>query len=470
MITWNKNLRTVLPVFIVLWVLPLTASGEHPALDVEPATGELVVTSADGSEAAKLLPGTIGKAITTDGLQFKVSYGRNLRDQISIIVYPDPEKPQTLALQVLGRDVVISEDSVLTLTAAPDLGAINYQAGLLGTVTVAGQTLADGSGLQFQGPEVVDAGRLSATVTTRPEPVAVHNENGNGRMVDPNFTFESGLPKPAEPEVDHQISDEQRAAFQIDPLKNQYAGGKVRDVEGEVMVSGTGTDVLEMLRDAADVPRLQVGDDLTVGTTIQTGPDGKVMFSPFPGSVVALQPNTVLSIQELDYDNGPSGAIRKVRLYLQRGGVVGILEGLDPATVDFTIATELGQAQAMGTTFGVWHSLIGTLIIVNEKVVRVETPQGVFLISVLEGNKFLITRETTPENAVVVAATPQEMEAFMILRSAARQFLARNDIPPRFTPGPELAEQVRDAAKRFRDMFDPRLNPDFMTPFLSQGD
>jgi hypothetical protein len=405
-----------------------------PTLTVN-ANRELEITAQDGTPVARLITGSIGKQITADNQVFKVSYGKDLRGRTNIIVYPDPEKPQALDLTILGQSVKISSDAVLTVIDDGSGSLSQFQSGMVGTVTVAGQPLTAGA----------SAKAAQGAIT----PVAAN---------------EKVFPDPPKP----TSSSPGSAADEPVVETATYAGAKVRMVEGDVLFAPPGRDVLEMVKTASDIPRLQAEQTLVSGSSIQTGPNGKAMISPFPGAVIAVQPNSKLTLEDLRYEKSNGDYDRKVILNLKEGGVISTLKGIKPQNLDYQVKTPLAVAAARGTVYGVWGDPAKTLVIVSESLSEV-TVQGdsPFTIKVLEGNKLLITRDGAPQT---FTATAEELRAFNDLVNSIRDLLSSNDISATGESigqsggtSPELEEAIRNLQR----VFQPRLNDFFMTPITS---
>jgi len=408
------------------WAVPVLTVNENK---------ELVINSQSGSEVAKLITGSIGKQITADNQMFKVSYGKDLRGRTNIIIYPDPEKPQALEMTVLGQNVKISSDAVLTVIDDGSGALSQFQAGMVGTVTVAGQPLAGGTSAKVAQGQV---SQVPANEKVFPDP-----------------------PKPVEP----------AAPGEPEVQTASYEGLKVRTVEGEVMWAPPGKDVLEMVKTASDMPLLRVDQTLANGTSIQTGPNGKAMISPFPGCVIAIQPNTTLIIEDAQYKKSNGDYTRKTHLNLKEGGVISTVKGVKPESLDYQVKTPLAVAAIRGSIQGVWADSNKVLVIAAESTsyIKVLGPPA-FEVEVKEGNKILITKDGAPQT---FQATDEEINAFNELLASIRSLLAAADIKgdgDKIGQGPvdedALKEKVKELKETLREL-DPRLNNDPMTPIIS---
>lgn len=414
---------------ILVLALPVWAG---PALTVN-ASKELVITSQSGTEVARLNTGTIGKQITADNQTFKVSYGKDLRGRINIILYPDPEKPQALEMIVLGQEVKISSDAVLTVIDDDSGSLSQFQAGIVGTVTVSGQPIASGNSVKVaQG------------------------------VVTPVLANEKIFPDPPESAAT-SVSDEPSAQTAT------YEGLKVRSVEGEVVWAPPGNDVLGMVKTATNMPRLQVNQTLAKGTSIQTGPTGKAMISPFPGCVIAIQPNTTIVIEDAQYKKSSSDYIRKTHLNLKEGGVISTVKGVKPNTLDYQVKTPLAVASILGSVQGVWTDQNKTLVIAAENTSYVEVlGPPPFKTEIKEGRKMLISGDSAPQT---FEASREELDAFNKLVDSIGVMLAASDIRAdgdTIGNAPMDADGIKEGVNMLVEILrehDTRLIP--MTPFLS---
>lgn len=412
------------------------AAWSAPALNVNDRK-ELVITSTEGSVITTLVTGSIGKQITADNQLFKVSYGKDLRGRTNIIIYPDPEKPQSLDLVIMGQPVQISSDAVLTVIDDGTGSLSQFQAGVVGRVTVAGQPLASGGSVRVAQGTVSPVG---ANETVFPEP------------------------KPAP-----QPATEAPGAPVVQTAN--YEGPMAQVVEGEVLFAPPGKDIVEMIKTSSDMPRVQAEQRLPAGSTIQTGPDGKAMISPFPGCVIAVQPNTKIVLEHAEYKKANGDYDRKMHINLKEGGVISVIKGINPDNLDYQVKSPLGVAAARGTIFGSWGDITKLLIIANESTVSVTYGNPPVNVSLAAGNKILITAGGGP--AQTFEATPEEAAAFRSLVNSIQsmRLLAANINASGEQIGGGggtngLTEDIRQLRENLRQK-NPRLNDFLMTPFLN---
>lgn len=448
---------------LILGAHPLFALPQIKVTDSK----ELEITSDDGT-SAKLPTGTIGRQINADKQIFKVSYGKDLRGRTNIIIYPDPEKPQALEFKALGQNVKLSNDAVLTIISEDATATAQFQSGMVGTVTVGDQQLTGGASAKLADGSVSTVAANVPVFPPEPPPVkkqaSVTNEPGK--------------------EENGGQSEGEIAS---------YEGPKVRAIEGDVMIAAPGKDVLDLVKSGGALPRLANNQRITPGSTIQTGPQGKAIISPFPGCIIAIQPNSKVCLEDAAYVNKdqwtekkispaaiPNGSgydfvktnhnyERKMHINLMEGGVLSTIKGIKPETLDYKVKTPLAVAAARGTVFGVFGDAVKTLVIVSEGVVEIKTPNGTYTLSLKSGNKVLITKDGGAP--IEFQATPEELQAFADLLDSVANFMSNYDI---LATGDLIAaamadDRLQDSIRTFRQTFQPRMNNFFMTPITSPG-
>jgi|GEM_PF-972112 len=426
---------------------------------------ELEITSDDGT-SAKLPTGTIGRQINADKQIFKVSYGKDLRGRTNIIIYPDPEKPQALEFKALGQSVKLSSDAVLTIISEDATSTAQFQSGMVGTVTVGNQQLTGGASAKLADGSVSTVAANVPVFAPEPPPV----KKRVSETTEPGREEKGG-------QSEGEIA--------------RYEGPKVRVIEGDVMIAAPGKDVLDLVKSGGALPRLQESQRIAPGSTIQTGPQGKAIISPFPGCIIAVQPNSKVRFDDVAYVNKDQGtdkkispaAIpngsgfdyvktnnnygRKMHLNLMEGGVLSTIKGIKPETLDYQVKSPLAVAAARGTVFGVFGDALKTLVIVSEGVVEIKTPDGTYTLSIKSGGKVLITKDGGAP--IEFQATPEELQAFTDLVDSVANFLNNYDI---LATGDLIAaamadDTLQESIRNFRETFQPRMNDFFMTPITS---
>lgn len=98
-----------------------------------PVTQRLEVRDSSGAFLDEMAPGTIGKAVDAGNQEYRISFGKDELDRLSILVRPGPAMRRPVSLDLLGRKSVLSPDASLTATLIPD-GKVIYEASICGQV------------------------------------------------------------------------------------------------------------------------------------------------------------------------------------------------------------------------------------------------------------------------------------------------------------------------------------------------
>lgn len=113
------------------------ASGISPTgggqLSYNEKTRRLEVRDAAGVFLDEMPPGTIGKAVDAGNQEYRISFGRDELDRLSILVRAGPAMRRPVSLDLLGRKTVLSPDASLTATLIPG-GKVVYEASICGQV------------------------------------------------------------------------------------------------------------------------------------------------------------------------------------------------------------------------------------------------------------------------------------------------------------------------------------------------
>ncbi len=395
---------------------------------------ELEITSQDGKLVNSLSSGSISQLIKSDNQAFKVSYGKDLKGRQTIILYPDPAKPQSISVNFNGQDINLSPDSVLTIVN--DKSTTIFQAGILGTISVGGQTVASGTSVQFQ----------NGTVVSTPAP-----------------THAAPAPPSAAPEKTEIAKQEAPPAPVV---AENFTGPKVLKVEGDAFVAPPGKDVVQMVNESAIPPRISKQSKLTAGTTIQTGPNSTVIITPFPGTQATIQPNTTVTLDQMAYTPG-APVERKFRANLKSGSVFSKINGFKPGSTSYEIETPFGVAAARGTIFNVTFNGVMLKVEVADGHVRVtnEDTGKTYDITVNTGEVAIITKDVVDgkEQPKTFNLTPEEKAALDALIKAS-------DDASQGSGGDDGGNSaaLQNALDSFQTLFAPRLNDLPITPTTSQ--
>lgn len=96
-------------------------------------TQRLEVRDSSGAFLDEMAPGTVGKAVDAGNQEYRISFGKDELDRLSILVRPGPAMRRPVSLDLLGRKTVLSPDASLTATLIPN-GKVIYEASICGQV------------------------------------------------------------------------------------------------------------------------------------------------------------------------------------------------------------------------------------------------------------------------------------------------------------------------------------------------
>jgi hypothetical protein len=456
----TQKKKSSIMILVLSFVLALSVSLEANTQLRVNAAGDLEIINGQGELVKILSNGSISQSIKSDNQAFKVSYGKDLKGRFTTIVYPEPEKPQSIALTIFNQSVDISSDAVLTVVAEKDLSTATLQSGVLGKIRVAGNELSSGNRVQVQNGSIVTAVAAQEVYPSSTKTKVVQKSEATLSPIsnEPSVVTSSPafvIPEPSTPKTLQPPSD--------------YAGGKVRKVEGDVVIAPKGQDVVDVIRKSAVPPRLEVSQTVAPGSTIQTGPTGKAYVSPFPGAVLMIEPNSTVSFEELAWKKKNGQVERKLNAYVKEGSVISAIKGIDPKELDYRVKTPHGVAAARGTVYIVRSSNSRTQIVVSEGKVVVETAQGNYVISVESGNKITLPIEG-PSADKPSPADGSDITAAEALLAAVQSYLGINDFGSSL-PGDGgttgSTPNIDDLVNALESSFKPRTSQGDMTPILS---
>jgi hypothetical protein len=442
-----------LPLF-TLQAQDTAAAGAGYASLVLNSAGDLEVQDASGKIVATLENGTIGQKVQVENQKLKISFGRDLKGQTTLIIYPDPESPQSLTLKCLGQEAKISSDSVLTVRTTTDLSGVEYQAGVLGSVSIAGQSLGKGQSVRMQNGSVI-----------APETVAAVQPPQARTTTETVVVATPGSPEAQQPIPEVPVS------VNISPETGEYVGARSRVVTGEVYLAPPGTDPVSMMSSGHRPPALKSGDAIPEGSTLHTAPNSTAILTLFPGTAITVEPNTQVTFTNLQFRKSPPAgeAGKEAHMDLKTGGIVFRIEEKDRKNMDFQIRTPLAVAAARGTKGRVIHLNNTTIIFMNEHVVVAKSPipnSGMEIV-VEQGHKLVITRMM---GAAEDAPKPEGMagEERVALQNMIDNLADYLDsgLSSGLTVGErgQLEDLIKESISQY-DLSDPRLDNDPTTPF-----
>ena len=96
-------------------------------------TGRLEVRDEAGTLLEEIAPGTTGRAVSVDGQEYRLSYGKDDMGRKSVLVRAGPAMRKPITVEVFGRKAVLSPDASLLATLASER-QIFYEPSICGQV------------------------------------------------------------------------------------------------------------------------------------------------------------------------------------------------------------------------------------------------------------------------------------------------------------------------------------------------
>ena len=451
----TKTFLSILGVVVLVFSLNTLQAATQLRIN---AAGDLEILDSKGLLVKSLSNGSISQSVKSDNQAFKVSYGKDLKGRFTTIVYPDPEKPQTISLNVFKQDVIISSDAVLTVVAEKDLNTARLQSGVLGKISVAGTDLGAGNSVNIQNGAVV------ANTPPAPQPAS---------KITPTQTQTAQTQKSNPAAVTIAEAPQQAPATAEDAgdyAPENYDGAHTRKIEGDVMIAPKGQTVVDAIKNSPTTPRLDLNQPITPGSTIQTGPDGKAYIAPFPGAILMLEPNTTVEFEELEWKKSNGKVERKMTAFVKQGSVISAIKGIKPEDLDYKVKTPHGVAAARGTVYITRNNGSSTTVVVSQGRVQVVTAKGTFTIGVDAGNKVTFTAGDANSPTYSTANIDDIRQAERLL-AAVQEFIGLDT----WRSGTGNGDDRRRAASpaldaligAFQSTFEPDLTPAPMTPTTS---
>lgn len=403
--TWIKQIA----VLTLSGLMTLSAMANH-SISIS-ANGRLLFSDESGSTVATFDNGTIAQTVTVGSETFRLSYGKDVSGNPTILIYADPAQPKELSFSGFGKTVHMSKDAVLTIVTTPDGQGAVFKPGMLGKVTVDGSELAGGDTLNVVDGNVLAQSPLSTKETTLTE----------------------DLMKPSH--LDTSLKEEAPATSE------HTEGAVITKVQGQV----------EITSPSGNTKTAQVKDLLAVGTRIKTGSDGILYATPFPKATFMVEPNSEVVVTKAQYN--PSSKDKKyiALLSVKSGGVINLLQGLDPSMVDYQVEAPEGVIAAHGTFFRVFSGSGKLIAEVSESTVTVYTREGNYSFPLSGGSSVVLNKGSTSENIKIEDLSPEQLAGLNSFRDilvdliskgpTAEAYVAANgDGPPIGNPPPGLPD------------------------------
>lgn len=342
-----------------------SAADSVPTLQIHPVTLELEVVS-EGKTVALLPNGTIGRLIELPNQSFKVSYGKDLNQRWTAIVYPNGKQP-SIEFFAFGEHVKLSGPGSVTIIAPQPGSPTQFIAGHIGSVSISGTALNPGDSWQLV-PSPTEA-VASTTGSKKPSRTATASATP---------TVPGSLPENADTRAiirrEYKIVTavqryHQRVARTVDA--NEKQSGLVLSSKGRVETAPSANDTLRPLR---------IGEVLPPGSVVRTIGNGQAVIQAVPGALMTLDAGTDITLDTMKLAmSGDRVQSREVELSMQSGLIVIDLDKkIDPAAKSFRVTTPHGVAVARGTQWAVKVSpnmtvimkLVGNVLVIVDTITR----------------------------------------------------------------------------------------------------
>lgn len=241
--------------------------------------GTLSVEDRQRKENQKIPMGTISEQIRSDGQIFRLSYGREVSDLVTILIYSDPEFKAPIQISFQGMALKLSEGAVLTIRVKKDGTEASFIPGLVGTITL------------------------------------------NGRMLK-----KSGYHVETKPDWQKKpVEKKKPGPFDSDPVKAGKSDGIVQNQLPSIppIISGTCGEVLiDTENDGSFVP-LKDKDPVPIGAVIKTVGEGTASLVFTNTLAIRLSPGTTVMLMESGLDL--QGSAIDAALQLEHGEIMTAL-------------------------------------------------------------------------------------------------------------------------------------------------
>ena len=304
------NIMKTRPILLTAVTFLISASFALAATKLSINTaGELNIADTNGKEVKTLTQGSVGDIVRADNQSFKISYGKDLQGNATIILYADPANPASVKINFQDKNINLSKDAVLTIVI--DSAGSILQSGVLGQVMVENEKMAPSSNMRIS-----NSGTLMASAT----PI---------------------VPVQEQPSV--QIPVTSTPANRLSAPSVASGPAVVSYVTGKVYISQNG---------GPEVPMTDMSE-IKPGTIIRTGDDGNVSFHPFPDVSTTVIKNSIFTIRELAYNpTGEAGKPdRRLLGFLSTGKLINVLDTKDNGITNYQIQTPIQIFTAVGTRF-----------------------------------------------------------------------------------------------------------------------
>ncbi len=97
----------------------------------------LTVVSGAGEKVAQISQGAVGKQVNVGGTEFLLSFGKDVRNNLSAIISPVLDKNSPLSFSTLNKSIKTDGNAIVSIRYSPSLTSAEVDGGYIGRVTVA---------------------------------------------------------------------------------------------------------------------------------------------------------------------------------------------------------------------------------------------------------------------------------------------------------------------------------------------
>lgn len=95
---------------------------------------KLEARDADGAMLEEYAPGTLGRVLDVSGYELKISFGRDERLRLSLLVRPGPAQRQPVQVSVFQRRLILPPGTSVAASLEPEDGVVTIEPCLTGTI------------------------------------------------------------------------------------------------------------------------------------------------------------------------------------------------------------------------------------------------------------------------------------------------------------------------------------------------
>ena len=101
---------------------------------INPVTQKLEARNIDGAVVEEYATGTVGRVLDAGGYELRISFGRDEKRRLSLMVRPGPAQIQPVQISVFDRRLILPPGSSVSASLEPKDGVVLIEPGLTGTI------------------------------------------------------------------------------------------------------------------------------------------------------------------------------------------------------------------------------------------------------------------------------------------------------------------------------------------------